>query len=25
MPVDGGFMGAMTTGQIDLSALMPAA
>ena len=25
MPVDGGFMGAMATGQIDLSALMPAA
>jgi NAD(P)-dependent dehydrogenase (short-subunit alcohol dehydrogenase family) len=25
LPVDGGFMGAMTTGQIDLSALMPAA
>ncbi len=25
LPVDGGFMGAMATGQIDLSALMPAA
>ncbi len=24
LPVDGGFMGAMATGQIDLSALMPA-
>jgi NAD(P)-dependent dehydrogenase (short-subunit alcohol dehydrogenase family) len=25
LPVDGGFLGAMATGQIDLSALMPAA